>query len=463
MNTNMKFKTIDNNIALYFSSYDKYFLLDNEMLVKVLNFNTKWYFDDSCIYPYYINTYANMDKIYLIEFLFGKKNNIKFINIHPDYNDLRENNIILETEKHKYNDIICKKYNVIEYIQGHIKQSKIVNPTWKIQENSMYYLMYCHKDYIIKLTELQYNELKKYESTLDYTLSWIYVFMRQPTIISSHNQKNIKLHHIINNFNYKSLIKIENIQDIQNTTIISNLSHYDIIVQNKYNVVKIIKGHIKNMGQDAGKEKNRMWEIEEFNKKYILMYCESDTFVKLCKESYTKILHFEKNNNSNKKMTWFKMENNYIACKLESKKQLYMHQVIMDYYGNGKGTGNKTDDMEHLSVDHIDQDPTNNMMSNLRLATRTDQEMNSKGIKPDTKRNRKHNAKPLPDGLTHDMMPKYVVYYSECYNKENNLFREFFKIEKHPKLDKIWTSSKSNKMTILEKLESAKSMINTLL
>ena len=121
------------------------------------------------------------------------------------------------------------------------------------------------------------------------------------------------------------------------------------------------------------------------------MYCESDTFVKLCKESYTKILHFEKNNNSNKKMTWFKMENNYIACKLESKKQLYMHQVIMDYYGNGKGTGNKTEtDTEHLSVDHIDQDPTNNMMSNLRLATRTEQEMNSKGIKPDTKRNRKH-------------------------------------------------------------------------
>ncbi len=50
-----------------------------------------------------------------------------------------------------------------------------------------------------------------------------------------------------------------------------------------------------------------------------------------------------------------------------------------------------------------------------------------------TKRARKHNARPLPEGLTQEMLPKYVVYYHECYNKERQLFREFFKIEKHPK------------------------------
>ena len=47
-----------------------------------------------------------------------------------------------------------------------------------------------------------------------------------------------------------------------------------------------------------------------------------------------------------------------------------------------------------------------------------------------TKRARKHNARPLPKGLTQEMLPKYVVYYHECYNKERQLFREFFKIEK---------------------------------
>ena len=54
------------------------------------------------------------------------------------------------------------------------------------------------------------------------------------------------------------------------------------------------------------------------------------------------------------------------------------------------------------------------------------------------------------------MIPKYVVYYKECYNKEKQLFREFFKIEKHPKIKKPINSSKSNKFTILQKLEEIK-------
>ena len=54
------------------------------------------------------------------------------------------------------------------------------------------------------------------------------------------------------------------------------------------------------------------------------------------------------------------------------------------------------------------------------------------------------------------MLPKYVVYYRECYNKEKNLWREFFKIEKHPGLTKPIASSKSKKFTIQEKLEEIK-------
>ena len=62
----------------------------------------------------------------------------------------------------------------------------------------------------------------------------------------------------------------------------------------------------------------------------------------------------------------------------------------------------------------------NNKYHNLRITDRKTQEQNSKGIKENTKRERKYNAKPLPDGLTQEMMKKYVVYYSECYNKEKN-------------------------------------------
>tara|TARA_Y100000992_G_C21270607_1_gene496616 strand:+ start:2414 stop:2995 length:582 start_codon:yes stop_codon:yes gene_type:complete len=82
-------------------------------------------------------------------------------------------------------------------------------------------------------------------------------------------------------------------------------------------------------------------------------------------------------------------------------------------------------------------------------------------IKEDFKRLRKKTAIQLPSELKQDMIPKYVVYYKECYNKEKKLYREFFKIEKHPlmTIKKVVTSSKSNKITILEKLEQIKKLL----
>ena len=78
--------------------------------------------------------------------------------------------------------------------------------------------------------------------------------------------------------------------------------------------------------------------------------------------------------------------------------------------------------------------------------------------KEEFKRERKHNAIKLPENLDQSMIPKYVGYYKECYNYEKKLYREFFKIEKHPlqKKNKVYISSKSNKLTILEKLEQIK-------
>jgi len=52
-------------------------------------------------------------------------------------------------------------------------------------------------------------------------------------------------------------------------------------------------------------------------------------------------------------------------------------------------------------------------------------------------------------------MAKYVVYYKECYNKEKQLYREFFKVEKHPNQDKPWATSKSGNVSIQEKLQKA--------
>ena len=85
-------------------------------------------------------------------------------------------------------------------------------------------------------------------------------------------------------------------------------------------------------------------------------------------------------------------------------------------------------------------------------------------LKDDSKRCRKSTAIKLPKELNESMIPKYVVYYKECYNREKMLFREFFKIEKHPKVKnkRIYTSSKSNKICILDKLAQIKHILNNI-
>jgi hypothetical protein len=59
-------------------------------------------------------------------------------------------------------------------------------------------------------------------------------------------------------------------------------------------------------------------------------------------------------------------------------------------------------------------------------------------------------------------MRKYVVYYHEWLDKEKTKEREFFKVEKHPKLKDIWFSSKSTKVTILDKLHQANKVVDDL-
>jgi hypothetical protein len=267
-----------------------------------------------------------------------------------------------------------------------------------------------------------------------------------------HNQHISYLEHMFkyDSSNIEYVFKNGNIFDLRRENIQIYHNYHKFIVD-KNEILEYTLGHYIEIGKDAYVIKNPMWKFKENFKEYWLMYCETNTIIKLCSESYQKILDYENKNNDGKKITWFKLQNGYIM----GSNNLYIHQIITGCHGNGKGTKN-------ISVDHIDQNPLNNTMANLRIATRKEQEQNTKGIKDGTKRERKHNAKDLPEGITQDMMRKYVVYYKDYADKEKKRLREYFKIEKHPKLDKIWIGCKSSNIPIQEKLAQANKVVDDL-
>ena len=269
-----------------------------------------------------------------------------------------------------------------------------------------------------------------------------------------YNYKNYNLIDYLFNINLDNafiIFKNENIYDLRDENIEFFHKYHKIIIE-KYPNAIYIQGHINSCGKDARHIKNPYWIVKENDKMNYLMYCEPNDICILDKLSYEKIIQYEKEFNNNNKLTFYKYyKSKYICCS----DNLYIHQIITGCYGNGKGTSN-------ISVDHIDQNPLNNRYDNLRIATRKEQEQNSKGIKQNTKRERKHNARELPEGITQEMLKKYVVYYKECYNKDKDLWREFFKVEKHPKLDKHWIGSKSEKISIKDKLNEANKIVEDL-
>lgn len=191
-------------------------------------------------------------------------------------------------------------------------------------------------------------------------------------------------------------------------------------------------------------------ENTETDEKYCKMTCnkDNDMYTILSNEDAELIINMKPY-----RICWTYMKGTgYVYGKLPNQKNSTLHSYVM----SNKDTDDINKNDITLSIDHINRNKLDNSRKNLRWATQSLQNSNT------GKRARKSNARPLPPELTQEMMPKYVVYYKECYNKEKNLWREFLKIEKHPKTSKSVCSSKSTKLTILQKLEEIKLKIHNI-
>ena len=87
---------------------------------------------------------------------------------------------------------------------------------------------------------------------------------------------------------------------------------------------------------------------------------------------------------------------------------------------------------------------------------------NAKGIVPNTKKDRRNDAKNLPEGLTQEDLPKYITYNVNTYGKHHEFSREFFRIESHPLLSTIWSSTTKKSVSLRDKLQQAKDALDYL-
>lgn len=209
-----------------------------------------------------------------------------------------------------------------------------------------------------------------------------------------------------------------------------------------YDVINKGTSHKIFDGKFAGQYRNMYWKVKDKNNEtYYLMHIKDDIYTKISKRDITKVLSID-----NIRPSWYLNANGYIGTTFRNNgnvSNIYLHQLIMDVHDEDLTNFEKT-------VDHINQDKLDNRCTNLRLVNMSIQ--NANRGKPE----RRVDACDLPEDIQQSDLPKYVVYRKEILDKDTGTFREYFYICNHPDLDKNWETTKSQKVSIKEKLKQVK-------
>ena len=231
-------------------------------------------------------------------------------------------------------------------------------------------------------------------------------------------------------------------------TIIINNSLLKYLNDHNLEIKEEFTGHITQVGKSANKERNKYYlvniknNIEELNEnnkdnidnnfkdnEYFIMECEKNNndniYFSFSKESLTKVQDCF----NTIYPTWFQSGNGYIITHIKINNKatcIHLHQHLMDYYGQKDSSikmlcSNETN--TNKSIDHINRDPLDNRLQNLRIINQSHQNINQ-NTKPRTAHTYNIDYQNLKKYI-----PKNVNYVKQTTDKKGLVHGEHFTIE----------------------------------